>query len=344
MELYNKDGWIDIHAIKKACPRAFLFVMVGARQIGKTYGIMDYFHDLQEPYIYLRGTGEELKYSMSAKVNLYAEKAFPWADDMTLEQGVPTYAYDSQYMDGKSPVCMALALSDVAKIRGFGGKRYKRIFYDEFIPERTAFNRKGAGDALKNAYVTINSNRELQGEEPCELWLAANSNNLDNEILAAFNLTARLLLMQKRKQNFCYLPERRLCMILFNNSPVSAAMQRTALFECIGTNDEFSHMALNNVFVNDDATGVQSRPLAEYTPQCMIDNITLYKHKSRPEWYWVENGEKLKTAYNSKNPTSYRAFLTWWNYWGTAIPVDGNNMYYNAYTAKIAVYKLLNIK
>lgn len=342
MELYNNDGWIDIPAIKKACPAAFLFVLVGARQIGKTYGILDYFHSCAEPYIYMRGTGEELLFSLSFKANLYTEKQFPWANHMHINKGKPTYVYDDEFSEN-DPAVLALALSDVAKIRGFGGARYKRIFYDEFIPEITAFNRKGMGDALKNAYVTINSNRELHGDPPCELWLAANSNNLNNDILSAFNLTPRLLLMQKRKQRFCYIPERRLVLILFDNSPISARMQRTALFDCIGKNDDFSRMALNNIFVNDDATGVKSCPIKEYNPKCTIDNITLYKHKSFNIWYCVENGESIKPTYNSKNATSYNAFTSWWKYCGNILPVDGETIFYNTYTAKLVMYKLLNL-
>lgn len=342
MELYNKEGWIDIPAIKKACPKAFLFVLVGARQIGKTYGIIDYFHDCQEPYIYMRGTGEELQFSLSTKANLYTEKDFPWAAHMHIEKGKPTYVYDDEY-SANDPAALALALSDVAKIRGFGGKRYKRIFYDEFIPEITAFNRKGAGEALKNAYVTINSNREVLGEPPCELWLAANSNNLDNDILAAFNITPRLLLMQKRKQRFCYIPERRMCLIMFDNSPISAKMQRTALFDCIGRTDDFSKMALENVFINDDDTGVKSMPIVEFLPLFRLDCITGYKHKVRNIWYFVENGEKVKPQYNSKNSTSYNAFMAWWKYYGNSLPIDGESFYYNTYTAKLTVYKLLKL-
>lgn len=346
MNIYREDGYLNVPAIRAACPKACFFFIIGARRTGKTYGVLDYFHDQQEPYIFMRLTQEELKYTISSKVNMYRENGFPWADDMTLGDGKPLYVYDSQYEEGQTPVAMALALSDVAKIRGYGAKRYKRVVLDEFIPETGAYESKGNGDALKNAYMTINGNRELPQEgsnPPVELWCLANSNDLTSDILASFNLTGQFLLMQKRQQTFCYLPERRACLIMIDKSPISARLARTALFDCVGQTDSFSKMALENVFVNDDDTGVKSRPLHEYVIQCSIDDLTLYRHKTRNEWYIVERGPAAKIRYNTKNPTSYNAFITAWRWQGLANPIDGESIFYSSYTAKIKAYKILKL-
>lgn len=291
----------------------------------------------------MRLTQEELKYTISGKVDMYRENGFPWAEDISIGDGKPLYVYDNKYEEGKSPVAMALALSDVAKIRGYGAKRYERIILDEFIPETGAYQAKGNGEALKNAYMTINGNRELEGRPPCELWCLANSNDLSSDILSAFNLTGTFLNMQKRQQSFCYIPQRRSCLIMIDRSPISAKLARTALFDCLGTNGEFAEMALKNVFINDDDTGVRSRPIKEYTPLCNIDTLTLYRHKARNEWYIVEGGPRTNFQYNSKNPTSYTAFLSAWRIQGYATPVDGRDIFYNSYPAKIKAYKLLKL-
>lgn len=74
-----------------------------------------------------------------------------------------------EYEDGKPKQCLekygiGMTLPSIANIRGFNGSQFEDVVFDEFIPERIVIKRKAEGDALLNAYVTINGNRELEGK------------------------------------------------------------------------------------------------------------------------------------------------------------------------------------
>ena len=95
---------------------------------------------------------------------------------------------------------ICLGLPTVATIRGFSASRFTDIIFDEFIPEKHVIQRKTEGDALLNAYTTINGNRELEGRPPVRLWLLANSNNINSPILTALGLVDPILRMREKGQ------------------------------------------------------------------------------------------------------------------------------------------------
>lgn len=59
LALYTPEGWLNIEAI--ATLPAWLFVIVGSRQVGKTYGSLKYLLDHDRYTLYLRRTREELE-------------------------------------------------------------------------------------------------------------------------------------------------------------------------------------------------------------------------------------------------------------------------------------------
>ena len=68
VNLYTPDGWIDIESIAKL--GCWLNVIVGARQVGKTYGILKHLVVNDISAIYLRRTADELELvSSSADLN-----------------------------------------------------------------------------------------------------------------------------------------------------------------------------------------------------------------------------------------------------------------------------------
>lgn len=340
---YTDDGWIDIREIKKMCPEAVFFWLIGARQVGKTYGAFDYLHDQPGQYLFLRHNEEELKYANSSKINAFKDKGLPWADDTYNAPGRPLMTYNKTYHEGKIPKVVSTALSSVGKVRGIPAMNITHILFDEFIPVNERANNEMDGQHLQDLYMTINSVRETQGKPPVEMWCLANSNSLSSPILSHWNLTNDFLGMIRRGQHIRYLPKRRLCLITIDNSPKSEELAKGAIFQCLGTNNDYARMALMNEFVNEDSVGVKSRPFKEYRAMCQIDDLTLYRHKSRDEWYIVERGEPCKKQYNSKNPTSYNAFLRSWRYQGLITPIDGKNIFYNSLPAKLKAYKLLKI-
>ena len=280
----------------------------------------------------------------TGKINMFLDKGLPWAGKTWNEEGKPTMTYSEDFKDGKIPFMLSTNLHDAGKVRGMPVAGYDHIFFDEFIPINRNSSRYTDGKFLQDIYMTVNSVREAAGRPPVEMWCCANSNSLASPILAYWGLTSDFISMSRRGQGFKYIPQRRLCLINCDNAPISKELARGALFQCLGTDNEFAQMALQNTFVDDDAEGVKSCPIKEYKLQFKIDNLLFYLHKKRREWYVVERGtEKAKISYNSKNPTSYAAFKKYWSYWGLITPVDGQTIFYNSYPAKLKTYKLLNL-
>jgi hypothetical protein len=56
-------------------------------------------------------------------------------------------------------------------------------------------------------------------------------------------------------------------------------------------------MAIRNSFINEERGRIETRPIKEYRPIVSIGEITVYKHKSRREYY--------VTTFRSGSPDSY---------------------------------------
>lgn len=343
MNIYNNDGWLDIPAIRRASPEAVFYCLVGDRRCGKTYGTFDFVHSTGQPWVYLRNTQDEVTYSISKRANLFVEEGYPWSADMRIEEGKPTMIYDNNIDDGLSNAGMALALCDLGKMRGFGARKTQHIIFDEFIPLQNSYHVPGAANKLLDIYTTINSNRELLGEPPVLLWLLANSNSLQDDILGTLGIDRVLIRMIRKGQSFCYLPDRRLCVVYAAGSPVGKKMRKTALYQLIDDGSDYARMATASDFVQDDLIGVGSRPIMEYTPEFVVDGLTFFKHKSRLEWYVAENSIQCKDVFDTSNPTHKAAFISRWRYNGLVLPVDGSNIYYSSLPAKLKTYRLLKL-
>ena len=173
---------------------AWLIVYVGARQVGKTYGVLKELLDTNRHILYLRRTREELE-AISTNDDLnpllpmrqegYNLDFFKTSQN-TWMIGDVDMASDTKRATGSRGT--AMPLSYVAKMRGFNGDRFTDIVFDEFIPEETIRRSKKESDAVLNLYTTVNGNRELKGQPPLRFWLLANAFNILDPILEAYGL------------------------------------------------------------------------------------------------------------------------------------------------------------
>ena len=62
LDLYNSEGWINIPAL--AALDCWCYVIVGKRQVGKTFGVLEHIISNGGHFLYLRRTKEELKRSV----------------------------------------------------------------------------------------------------------------------------------------------------------------------------------------------------------------------------------------------------------------------------------------
>ena len=302
MDFYTEQGYLNIDEIASA--GAWLNVIIGARQVGKTYGALKYHLDNNIPHILLRRTSAELELiGSSPELNPY--KVFAPEYDISIDRKGKYYLIKDNAAEQVRG--LALSLSQIAHIRGFNGSAYQSIVFDEFIPEKSVVRRGNEGDALLNAYTTINGNRELNGQPPCKLWLLANSNDVNSPILEALNLTD-IVLNMRRKHIEIYI-NNGVCVVQPLSTVITQQRADTALMRQIRRDGEFYGMSINNEFSYDESPLIKNFPLKGMTPLFSYDN-TLYawedadlvyicraSHNKRPYKYSGYGREQLRKDY-----------------------------------------------
>ena len=293
MNIYTQDGWLDVPHIAEIADRNGInfIVIIGKRQVGKTYGVLKYMIDEDKRFLLTRRVKIELE-MLERNVNSPFEKIYP---------GKILFSKESEYTatierldtteEGETRVKIGTgtALTTIGSIRGFNGDIYTDWVFDEFIPEEHLFKVRNEGDAFLNAHTTINGNRELEGRPCVRCWLLSNSNNLQSGILEALNITKEVERMSIRGEESRMLKDRGIIILLPESSKVIERRKKLGgLYKAIGGDSKFSKMAYENEFAYNDFSDVHTEPLAEYNPYITIGRITISLHKNSKRLYVTE--------------------------------------------------------
>lgn len=280
MGLYLKSGYLNFEHIEKVADGNHInfVVIIGKRQVGKTYGTLDLMLRRGYYFALLRRTADEMKF-IAVDINNPFEK-LPY--DIKIESESKYTAKIERYEDGEPErIGTVMALSTVAKIRGFDGSRYTNLVYDECIPETHVIRLRNEGDAFLNCYTTIAGNRELDGLPPLRSWLLANSNDLHAPILSALGITEIVERMSYSRQEIAVLEKRGIMIILPDSERVTERRSKTALYRAVGTSSDFAKMSLNNEFSYNDTSDVRRVNIGEYKPLARVrDLFTAWEHKN----------------------------------------------------------------
>ena len=276
--LFTADGWPNWKAIVDiGCT---INLILGGRGTGKTFSCLDYELEHDRRFCFMRKNQVQLDMVMAPEnspfIPLNLEKGY----DVELKKRGKI----SRIFNGNKDVGFMVALAAVSGLRGFDASLIQDIIYDEFIHERHEKPMRGEFEALLNAYETMNRNRELQGREPIKLYLLANSNSLDSDILLGFKLV-EIIRKMRRKGRTVYIDKKRSILIVdLFSSPISQKKKETALYKAVEGSD-FYGMAIKNEFSYDRTDKVKAMPLNEYILEIRVGEINIYKHKSRKEYY-----------------------------------------------------------
>lgn len=281
MNIYTNKGYLDQEKIAETADRKNIsfVVEIGGRQIGKTYGMIEYVLGHKKRFIWMRRTMAEADF-INNGINS------PFSIHRNYDVRVKK---DSQYTGaiqiGDEYAGAVMALTAVAKVRGFAGEQYSDLIFDEFIPETHVMRIRNEGDAFLNAVVTISGNRELNDEKPLRVWLLANSNNLNSPILDVLGLTEKVESMRAAGQELSILEERGIMVVLPHSEELMQRREKTALFRAIDKESAFGRMALQNEFAYNDNSNIRAVPIGEYRPIFCIGGLYYYRHKSDPQYY-----------------------------------------------------------
>lgn len=278
-KIYTEKGWINW---KYIIDQGSAFNMiVGARGVGKTYGLMKELIEREEPFIYLRRLKTQIDNCGKVNGNPFkrinidtGRNILPFAVGGNIE-------FREGEKDGKL-IAVGVALSTVATVRGIDFSDYKYIVFDEAIAMIGEKPIKNEFEAFLNFYETANRNREIIGEKAVQVFLLGNANKLSNPYFTGWHFMKTALKMIRGKQMVYRTPDNTRIMIMLQDSPISRAKAETAVYKN-GT-DGFLSMALNNEFRTDE-TNIHPEPLKEYNHIVSIGEIGIYRHKSERRYY-----------------------------------------------------------
>lgn len=296
MNIYLESGYLDYH---KIVGLGFpLTIVYGGRGTGKTYGALkEELIDHPELFLFMRRTKTQLGLIKKPELSPLGPINNDFDRDFT------TASLGSDLIiwkdEDEEPVGYGVALNTVSNIRGFEASGVKRIIYDEFIPEKHERPIKNEFDALMNAWETVNRNREIKGEAPCQLVMLSNSNDLANPVFMALGLVRIALRMREKGQNIYQDKKRGILLVDMQASPISERKRETAIYK-LTQGTEFSRMALDNAFVYEDISeNIRSRDLTAYRPIVTVGEITIYRHKSERLFYVCRHRQGSPETYSS---------------------------------------------
>ena len=314
MKLYDKAGYLDTKHIEDVADKnnIAMIVIIGKRQIGKTYGVLKLMLDEDKRFILLRGMRTELD-MLERNVNSPFEKIHGYESRVLFEKNsdytanITRLDKDEDGNEVKTIIGMGAALSSIGRVRGFNGDIYTDVVFDEAIPESHLLKVRHGGDAFLNMYTTVAGNRELEGRPPLRVWLLANSNNLDSDILDALNITDIVERMSLRGEESRIIKERGIMILLPDSSEITEKRKQTALYKAIGGNSKFARMAYGNEFAYNDYTDVGTKPLQEYNALFRVGNVIVHLHKADKTLYVTSSYTgKTKRVYDDSDYSKMR--------------------------------------
>lgn len=289
-KIYNADGWINWDYII-GCKCAFNMV-VGARGVGKTYGVFKYCIEHKRPFIYMRRLKSQLDQCGSAEGNPFKKLN----TDMELDIKPSRCKGGLLFTDSDTVAALGVALSTVANVRGFDYSNFDMIVFDEAIasdgerPIQREFN------AFLNFYETVNRNRELTGADPVQVVLLGNANRLTNPYFSGWHFMKTALNMLRGKQMVWMDPDKTRLMIMLQDSAISARKKDTVLYK--NSSEAFNKMALDNAF-RTDATNIKSMPIREFNHIVTVGEVGIYRHKRERIYYvsFLTNNDNVYESY-----------------------------------------------
>ena len=289
-KIYNRDGWVNWDYI--ISQGAAFTMVVGARGVGKTYGLMKYCIEHDIPFIYLRRLKTQLELCASVDGNPFNKLN----TDLEMNIRPQNTRAGVVFADGEKTIALGVALSTVANVRGFDYSRFNMIIFDEAIASDGERPIPKEFNVFLNFYETVNRNRELTGQDPVRCVLLGNANRLTNPYFSGWHFMKTALNMIRGRQMVWFSADRSRMMIMLLDSRISNRKKDTALYKNAGK--DFTMMALDNAF-RTDGTNIRSMPIREFNHLVSIGDIGIYRHKSERLYYvsFLTRGENTYDAY-----------------------------------------------
>lgn len=288
-KVYDSNGWVNWdYLINQGS--AFTMV-VGARGVGKTYGLMKYCLDQGRKFIYLRRLKSQLDQCANNAGNPFKKLNTDLGRNIKPRGTQGGVLFD----ENGEVVALGVALSTVANVRGFDYSDYDMIIFDEAVASDGERPIPHEFNAFLNFYETVNRNRELSGDKPVQAVLLGNANRLTNPYYSGWHFMKTALNMIHGNQMIWRSGDGSRLMVLLLGSRISEQKSNTVLYK--NASDGFITMALDNAF-RTDGTNIRSMPIREFNHVVSVGEIGIYRHKSE-RLYYVSSLTQKGSFYDS---------------------------------------------
>ena len=316
-------NWVNPWRVAQRAKVPFLF-FIGGRGIGKTYNtLLEHYNAIMSgdaaKVLYMRLTPLEMDLAASEDENPY--KKINKDNNMSVNfqkvkglKKIDLYNIFSDDGDDPEKIGLGVALPTFKNLRGVDFSDYDYIYFDEFIPTehvRATPEIKKAGYLFKQAYETINRNREILGYPPVQVIFTANAFSLDSSILKQFGLINVIVSMQQKGQHRYTNTERGIYVELCEAPDIAAAKRDTALYRALKDDDELIKLNIENAFEDKSFRLVNNRArIIEYQPLVKFNNLVIYRHKSTGALYCASRAcDSAPEEYSNVNK---KKFLLRW--------------------------------
>lgn len=336
----NNIDWYDVKSDIED-PRASILIAIGGRGIGKTYSALQWARQFQN-ILYIRNREKEIKLCCTSKGNPYKrlnrDKGCQYT--FTHKEGLYNIVDLSEKDDNGNPrdCGTAVAMSVCSDVKGFDFSDCDAFIYDEFIPKKGTVIRGNLGDNFLDFYETASRNREILGEGVLKGILLSNPSTLESSVLAALNVQDEVERMIRTGTKKLTLPKRRIKIVMPDCPELKKLKSETTIYQAAGSDSRFAKYALDNEFTEVSMQNVVKRKITEYTALCAYEDMYIYKHKSRTEYYVCTSHADVDRY--TEADTKALFMRRWWIY--KDLFLDGT-FKYSTYTIKRRFLDIFNL-
>lgn len=319
-------------------------LFVGGRGIGKSFGFTQGWIDRHDVFaLYLRRTEKELRSIAASETegnpfyDLVKKKGKKYDYIFEKEKDTEdTWNITSRESHEKKGI--AMPLSTIGSVRGGSYSRITDIFHDEFIAEKHIRRIRDEGEAILNAYETVNRNREFDGSPPVRYWGFANAFDIYNPLFVTLDIVTACERMIARNQQDKYFPDRGLAIHLLEASDeFKKKKEQTAIMK-LTKGTKYHDMALGNQFAYNNFSLIEYRNLKGYKPLVKINNSTIFYNNDN--YYLSYAINKTVPAYNLENEQERMAFNREYNYELVEAFVN-SKFYFESYALKSLILDVI---
>lgn len=333
--LYTKEGYYQIAHDLEKYPEAVVYIVVGGRGTGKTYGTLKYMLDHNEKFVFIKRTKDDVHMLCSGGGKAGAalhEGALDYSPFKAINDNEGSdvhpveiykgfgafYHYQANEEGERMPSGGAIgyiaALSLVGQVKGFEMQDAGFQIFDEFIPLRGQIVKKTEGENALDLYKTIDRSRMVEGKKDLKAIFLANATVLNNQVFQALDVVDICYDMMLKRETERYLKDRYIFIRLLNdNKAFREKESKSKIYKAAGENSKWTRSALYNDFAYDDMSRIKKLSLNGFSARYAVkynENNIFYVYKKGKKWYTSNTAHNAGLIYDCNTDAGKLAFKT----------------------------------